>query len=51
MLILVSAANSDAASLGEVKKGTLVEALEKKGGQAQRMVSSSPVAGTAAWIH
>jgi len=40
-------ANSDAASLGEIKKGTLVRVLEKVNGWC-RLV---PVAGTAAWIH
>jgi len=42
-----SSANSEAASLGEVKKGTLVKVL----GQSQGWCRLSPVAGTAAWIH
>jgi SH3-like domain-containing protein len=40
-------AGSDAASLGEVKKGTLVKVL----GQAQGWCRLTPVAGTVAWIH
>jgi len=40
-------ANTDAASLGEVKKGTLVRVLGEAGGWS----SLAPVAGTAAWIH
>jgi SH3-like domain-containing protein len=39
--------NSDAATLGEVKKGTVVRVLE----QAQGWCRLAPVAGTAAWIH
>jgi SH3-like domain-containing protein len=39
--------DSNAASLGEVKKGTLVKILEK----AQGWCRLSPVAGTAGWIH
>jgi SH3-like domain-containing protein len=42
-----SSANSNAASLGEIKKGTLVKVVEK-GDQWCRL---EPVAGTAAWIH
>ena len=54
-------ADSDAASLGEVPKGTLVKVLKevkadpKTGnivlGQAQGWCVLSPVAGTAAWVH
>jgi len=40
-------ANSDAASLGEVKEGTLVRVL----GQSNGWSSLEPVAGTRAWIH
>jgi SH3-like domain-containing protein len=40
-------ASSDAASLGEVKKGTLVKVLER----AQAWCLLSPVAGTAVWIN
>ena len=40
-------ASSDAASLGEVKKGTLVKILEHLEGWCRL----EPVAGTAAWIH
>jgi SH3-like domain-containing protein len=39
--------SSDAASLGEVKKGALVQVLER----GQGWCALSPVAGTAAWIH
>ena len=42
-----SAPKSDAASLGEVKKGVLVKIL----GQANGWSSLAPVAGTAAWVH
>ena len=42
-----SSANSDAASLGEIKKGTLVKVVEKVSGWYRLL----PVAGTAAWIH
>jgi len=42
-----SSPNSEAASLGEVKKGTLVKIL----GQANGWSSLAPVSGTAAWIH
>jgi len=42
-----SSANSEAASLGEVKKGTLVKVL----GQASGWCRLEPVAGTAAWVH
>jgi len=42
-----SSASSDAASLGEIKKGTLVRVIEK----AQGWSRLEPVAGTAAWIH
>jgi uncharacterized protein YgiM (DUF1202 family) len=42
-----SAANSTAASLGELKKGTIVKVLE----QAEGWCRLQPVAGTAAWIH
>ena len=47
MLISVHRPNSNAVSLGEVKKGTLVHVL----GQAQGWCRLEPVAGTAAWIH
>jgi len=40
-------ADSDAASLGEVKKGALVQILA----QAKGWSSLAPVAGTAVWIH
>jgi SH3-like domain-containing protein len=40
-------ASSDAASLGEVKKGTLVKVLER----AQGWCRLEPVAGTAGWVH
>ena len=40
-------ANSEAASLGEVKKGTAVEIL----GQENGWCSLAPVSGTVAWIH
>ena len=40
-------ASSEAVSLGEVKKGTLVRVL----GQTNGWSSLAPVAGTAAWIH
>jgi len=40
-------ANADAASLGEVKKGTLVEVL----GGVNGWSALAPVAGTAAWVH
>jgi len=40
-------ANSNAASLGEVKKGTPVKVLEQVNGWCRL----DPVAGTAAWIH
>ena len=40
-------ANSNAASLGEVKKGTTVKVLEQVNGWCRL----DPVAGTAAWIH
>lgn len=40
-------ANSEAASLGEVKKGTRVKVL----GQANGWSLLAPVSGTAAWIH
>ena len=40
-------ASSDAASLGEVKKGTLVKILEQSHGWCRL----EPVAGTAVWIH
>jgi uncharacterized protein YgiM (DUF1202 family) len=42
-----SSASSDAASLGEVKRGTIVRVL----GQTNGWSSLAPVAGTAAWIH
>jgi SH3-like domain-containing protein len=42
-----SSASSDAASLGEVKKGTVVKVL----GQVNGWSSLAPVAGTAAWVH
>jgi SH3-like domain-containing protein len=42
-----SSATSDAASMGEVKRGTLVKVL----GQANGWTSLAPVAGTAVWIH
>jgi uncharacterized protein YgiM (DUF1202 family) len=42
-----SSPNSDAASLGEVKKGTFVKVLE----QVQGWSSLEPVAGTGVWIH
>jgi len=42
-----ASANSDAASLGEVKKGTLVKVL----GQENGWCSLAPVAGTFAWIN
>jgi len=42
-----SSANSDAASLGEVKKGALVKVLD----QANGWCRLAPVAGTVAWIH
>lgn len=42
-----SSPSTDAASLGEVKKGTLVRVLEEAGGWS----SLAPVAGTAVWIH
>ena len=42
-----SSPNTDAASLGEVKKGTLVNVLEEVGGWS----SLAPVPGTAAWVH
>ncbi len=42
-----SSAGSEAASLGEVKKGTLVKIL----GQINGWSWLAPVAGTAAWIH
>ena len=42
-----SAPNSDAATLGEVKKGALVKVLEQINGWCRL----GPVAGTAAWIH
>jgi SH3-like domain-containing protein len=42
-----ASASSDAASLGEVKKGTLVKVL----GQMNGWSSIAPVAGTSAWIH
>jgi uncharacterized protein YgiM (DUF1202 family) len=41
------AANSDAVSLGEVKKGTVVKVLRQSDGWS----SLAPVAGTSAWIH
>jgi SH3-like domain-containing protein len=51
-------ANSEAASLGEVKKGTLVKVLEKVGETGGNQKTGNPewcrlgpVAGTAAWIH
>ena len=51
-------ANSEAASLGEVKKGTLVRVLKEAGetGKAPKTgnlewVRLAPVAGTAAWVH
>ncbi len=52
-------ARSEAASLGEVKKGTLVKVLEEVGettGKVQKTGNFgwcrlAPVAGTAAWIH
>ena len=51
-------ARSEAASLGEVKKGTLVKVLEAVGetGKVQKTGNLgwcrlTPVAGTAAWIH
>ena len=40
-------ANSNAASLGEVKKGTPVKVLEQMNGWCRL----EPVAGTAAWVH
>jgi len=40
-------ASSDAASLGEIKKGTLVKILE----QIKDWCRLAPVAGTAVWIH
>ncbi|MBF0570370.1 MAG: SH3 domain-containing protein [Candidatus Omnitrophica bacterium] len=42
-----SSASSDAASLGEVKKGTLV----KVEGQVNGWCRLEPVAGTAGWVH
>ena len=39
--------SSDAASLGQIKKGTLVKILE----QANGWCRIAPVAGTAAWVH
>jgi len=42
-----SSADSNAASLGEVKKGTLVKVLEQEKGWCLL----APVAGTGAWIH
>lgn len=42
-----ASASSDSASLGEVKKGTLVQVL----GQAQGWSALSPIAGTFVWIH
>jgi SH3-like domain-containing protein len=42
-----ASANSDAASLGEVKRGTLVKVL----GQSNGWSILAPVAGTAAWVH
>ena len=42
-----ASANSNAASLGEVKKGTLVKIFE----QAKGWCRLAPVAGTVAWIH
>ena len=42
-----SSSNADAATLGEVKKGTLVKVVEQKSGWCQL----EPVVGTAAWIH
>jgi SH3-like domain-containing protein len=42
-----SSAKSESASLGEVKKGTLVKVL----GQSNGWCRLEPVAGTAAWIH
>jgi SH3-like domain-containing protein len=44
-----SAANSDAASLGEIKKGTVVRVLDQGGKLGWCRIA--PVAGTAAWIH
>ena len=51
-------ANSGAASLGEVKKGTLVRVLKEAGetGKAPKTgnlgwIRLAPLAGTAAWIH
>jgi len=51
-------ASSDAASLGEVKKGTLVKVIGQvtEAGEAQKAASPGwcrllPVAGTAVWIH
>jgi hypothetical protein len=42
-----ASASSEAASLGEVKRGTMVKVL----GQTNGWSSLSPVAGTAAWVH
>lgn len=42
-----SSPNSDAASLGQIKKGALVVVLEQVNGWCRL----APVAGTAAWIH
>jgi len=42
-----SSPHSEAASMGEVKKGTLVKVLE----QVQGWCRLEPVAGTAAWVH
>ena len=52
------AANSNAASLGEIKKGTLVKVIEEVGENGKTPKTGNlgwcrlePVAGTAVWIH